>query len=633
MNLKIDENTRNVLGAVTNDPNEIIQSLLVNPITGALLVEADVLSTNTNIGSTILGGTAGSVLFLDIGSTLGEDNANFFWDATNRRLGLLTDTPTTTFDLGGKFKINSTGNILRINNVPTSWPAIQGAPNSFLQNDGLGNLSWTSGSGAGYEFIQNQGVGVTSRTTINLSNLLTATDNNPKTDLTINTFNLANDSTFITSLVANTTFLSDLANSTTFVNDLIANTTFTTNLANNSNFINTLTSNSSFITNVSSVVSGKVSVVSDGMTIIGDGTVGNPLVAIGGGGGGSGTFFIDQTPDDGSYALLVGSVDGINQTFTVSQGSYVSGKIQVFLNGLIQLQGNSDDWKELSPASGTIQFNTAPLTGSIITVVYQTSATIPIDEKVKVDGSDTTPGFLDPKLNIHSSDSSVTVTKTITGVGNEVLDYDLMVSGGASPSNPLNVTVLDDFNNLFYGTGKTISGNFTGTGTGLTGISELNHPGIISMNSNGTSIVGFSRDGSITADQGLMFQNDFDITILARMQYTGGQTLQTFFILDKLSSGVPYVRFVSTGAGTVFYNIGGGEVVASVTFPPTNTWFKVRFTMVSGTFTIYLDSNVLYTGTPGFTGPFSVEITDATSSNASQILDVDYVLTNYKTIR
>ncbi len=44
---------------------------------------------------------------------------------------------------------------------------------------------------------------------------------------------------------------------------------------------------------------------------------------------------------------------------------------------------------------------------------------------VLVDGSDTTSGFLDPKLNIHSSDNSVNITKSITNPSaNEVLDYD-----------------------------------------------------------------------------------------------------------------------------------------------------------------------------------------------------------------
>src|SRR6266853_2728558 len=118
-NLKIDENDRNVLGAVTNDANEFIKNLRVNPITGALICEADILSTNTSIGSTIPGGTAGSILFLGAGSTLAEDNSHLFYDDTNDRVGILNNTPISTLDIGAshQFRVNSTGNIVRINDI------------------------------------------------------------------------------------------------------------------------------------------------------------------------------------------------------------------------------------------------------------------------------------------------------------------------------------------------------------------------------------------------------------------------------------------------------------------------------------------------------------------------------------
>lgn len=93
----------------------------------------------------------------------------------------------------------------------------------------------------------------------------------------------------------------------------------------------------------------------------------------GGGGGSGGSTFIDQTPDNGTYGALAGLVNSSNTVFTVSQGAYLSGYLQVFRNGLLQLQGASDDWQETTPASGTFTFNTAPTTGDIITVVYQTS--------------------------------------------------------------------------------------------------------------------------------------------------------------------------------------------------------------------------------------------------------------------
>lgn len=58
-----------------------------------------------------------------------------------------------------------------------------------------------------------------------------------------------------------------------------------------------------------------------------------------------------------------------------------------------------------------------------------TFPSVPTIGPVKVDAADTTPDYLDSKLNIHSSDSTVSVTKTVTNpAGDEILDYDLKVS-------------------------------------------------------------------------------------------------------------------------------------------------------------------------------------------------------------
>ena len=55
----------------------------------------------------------------------------------------LTDDGTTVA-VNNKFKISSTGNLIRINDVPYSWPATQGGPITLLTNDGSGNLIWQS---------------------------------------------------------------------------------------------------------------------------------------------------------------------------------------------------------------------------------------------------------------------------------------------------------------------------------------------------------------------------------------------------------------------------------------------------------------------------------------------------------
>lgn len=253
-NLKIDENTRWVLGAVTNDGFQYIKNVRVNPITGALICEANVTSSNTSIGSTIPGGTAGSVLFLGLGSTLAQDNANFFYDDTNNYLGLGTNTPTETLDVQGTANITGdTGTADQLLGRDSGTGGISGVTVGSGLSLSAGILSATGGGGTGYDLIQNQGVSVTQRTTINLSDLLLATDVAGKTALTIDVAALATDATFITDLIANTTFTTNLA----------GDTNFTTTLANDTNFISTLTSNTTFISDIVTIVNSDPSISID----------------------------------------------------------------------------------------------------------------------------------------------------------------------------------------------------------------------------------------------------------------------------------------------------------------------------------------------------------------------------------
>jgi len=207
-NLKIDENSRWVLGAVSNDGSGDIKNVRVNPITGAIIVEANITSTNTSIGSTIPGGTAGSVLFLGAGGTLAQDNANLFYDDTNNFLGIGTNTPSVELDVQGSAIITgSTG-------TPTDLLGRDGSGN--ISNIVLGsNLTLTGGvlsantSGAtGYDQIQDNGTNVTQRTTLNFVNYFTVTDASSKTNVSINTSELGADATLISTLETNL----DLAN-------------------------------------------------------------------------------------------------------------------------------------------------------------------------------------------------------------------------------------------------------------------------------------------------------------------------------------------------------------------------------------------------------------------------------------
>lgn len=68
-----------------------------------------------------------------------------------------------------------------------------------------------------------------------------------------------------------------------------------------------------------------------------------------------------------------GTVDGSNTTFTTSQG-YVGGSTQVYRDGQLMKPGG-DDYTETTPSSGTIDFTTAPASGSVILVTYQVANT------------------------------------------------------------------------------------------------------------------------------------------------------------------------------------------------------------------------------------------------------------------
>jgi hypothetical protein len=95
-------------------------------------------------------GTEGSIPFADSAGSLTEDNTNLFWDDTNNRLGILDATPSSALTIGSGdlFQVNSSGDIVKINNVTYSWPSSQSSSNHKIINDGSGNLSWGLISGS-----------------------------------------------------------------------------------------------------------------------------------------------------------------------------------------------------------------------------------------------------------------------------------------------------------------------------------------------------------------------------------------------------------------------------------------------------------------------------------------------------
>jgi hypothetical protein len=67
-------------------------------------------------------------------------------DSLVGKVGIGTTSPSAMFSVGSssQFQVDSSGNIIKIRNVTYSWPSSQGAANTYLKNDGSGNLSWAS---------------------------------------------------------------------------------------------------------------------------------------------------------------------------------------------------------------------------------------------------------------------------------------------------------------------------------------------------------------------------------------------------------------------------------------------------------------------------------------------------------
>lgn len=80
---------------------------------------------------------------------------------------------------------------------------------------------------------------------------------------------------------------------------------------------------------------------------------------------GSTSFVYNETP--------TGTIDGSNAAFDTAN-NYVSGSLQVYLDGQYQKPGASADYQETD--SDTFTFNTAPVVGSILLVNYQDDVTV-----------------------------------------------------------------------------------------------------------------------------------------------------------------------------------------------------------------------------------------------------------------
>jgi len=155
---------------IANDTSAIYEDtgtawvLIANVSSGAGTLQQVTTNGNTsNVGISITAGglstnsltdtalTLGSVLFSGAAGLVTQDNAAFFWDDTNNRLGINTTTPTNTLDLhyagtGSTMGINNTaGNqsaIVFVNTGVNKWRIGNSATNTFdFYNSALASIA------------------------------------------------------------------------------------------------------------------------------------------------------------------------------------------------------------------------------------------------------------------------------------------------------------------------------------------------------------------------------------------------------------------------------------------------------------------------------------------------------------
>jgi hypothetical protein len=153
-----------------------LSSVCLNGNTTAtgIVITAGGLSTNSLTNTSL---TTGSILFADGGGLISQSNSTFFWDNTNKRLGIGTASPS------GPLDIHATGTNAYFNGT--------GSNNAYLQFQNAGVSKWRIGntysSGANSFDIYNNGLATSAISIQSSSNDITLTGNLNNTGKVIST--------------------------------------------------------------------------------------------------------------------------------------------------------------------------------------------------------------------------------------------------------------------------------------------------------------------------------------------------------------------------------------------------------------------------------------------------------------
>jgi hypothetical protein len=153
-----DQNNVTTLLAVSSVDGVTPVVVYANPTTHRLLVDS-AATASMAIGGSITGATQGSVLFAGASGVLAQDNSNFYWDSTNKLLGIGTSTftggnlPATGTN---KLIVNGTGGTSMIIQDTTSFANFV-ASGATEGNFSVVDVGATSGSRV-WNFNGNDGV-------------------------------------------------------------------------------------------------------------------------------------------------------------------------------------------------------------------------------------------------------------------------------------------------------------------------------------------------------------------------------------------------------------------------------------------------------------------------------------------
>lgn len=106
----------------------------------------------------MIGGTDGSVLFIHPNDIVAQNNANFYWDPINLRLGIQTNTPTTEFQVVSTISTEPRGIMSSQFSTDASAARIflqkargtVASPTTIVTGDGLGRIRFSGYDGTSY---------------------------------------------------------------------------------------------------------------------------------------------------------------------------------------------------------------------------------------------------------------------------------------------------------------------------------------------------------------------------------------------------------------------------------------------------------------------------------------------------